>query len=146
MLETDNETETMKIYTRAKDAVAGKKIGDVYVTKRKPFHVMRKTGGSFGISVDILEKIQVLNVEYVLFVYYGKTENCMFITSLERYTDYPDDTYTDNGDRQNHVCLRNMEKIKSTRWREAVEKLNNKREQREKRETETEIERKEKKA
>ena len=105
--------------------IGGKVIGNVYVTTRKPFHVMRKTGGSFGISYDVLNKLRAFGVKYILFLYYGKRERCQFITTLERYFN-PDDVYVDGVDKQHHVRIANMEKVNGLNWRATVRKLHQK--------------------
>ena len=117
-------TMDIDITVMAKDKLGGKVIGCVYVTKRKPQHVMRKTGGSFGISEDVLKKLVACKVKYILFLYFGIRENVQFIAEINQYLN-SDNTYNDNGDKQFHVRLSEMTKLRGVfNWKETVKKLN----------------------
>lgn len=115
----------ISITINAKDKkMGGEVIGNVYVTRRKPIHVMRITGGSFGISEDVLKKLKACEVKYILFLYFGKREKSQFIAKIEQY-EKSNIIYSDNGDKQFHVRLSDMEKIKTHfNWQETLKKLN----------------------
>lgn len=113
------------VTVRAKGKMGGEVIGRVYVTRRKPIHVMRRTGGSFGISMDVLKKLEAMEVVYIVFMYFGKRERCLFVTSIEDYLN-SEIEYTDVGsDLQKHVRLRDMLKIGNVElWKYVVKVLN----------------------
>jgi len=111
------------ITVKAKGKLGGEIIGNVYVTRRRPIHVMRKTGGSFGISEDVLKKLKAFGVEYILFLYFGKKEQAQFVAKLEQYMK-SDLIYYDDGDKQYHVRLKDMIKINGVAtWRHTVKEL-----------------------
>ena len=113
------------VTVRAKGKMGGEVIGRVYVTRRKPIHVMRRTGGSFGISMDVLKKLEAMEVEYIVFMYFGKRERCLFVAGIEDYLN-SEIEYTDVGsDLQKHVRLRDMLKIGNVElWKYVVRVLN----------------------
>ena len=115
------------VIIRAKGKIGGEVIDKVYITKRKPIHVMRKTGGSFGVSMDVLKRLEELNVHYIVFLYFGKRDRCLFVATLEEYLN-SDIEYIDVGnDLQKHVRLRDMLKIENVeRWKYVVKMLNHK--------------------
>ena len=114
------------ITVKAKGKLGGEIIGNVYVTRRRPIHVMRRTGGSFGISEDVLKKLKAFGVEYILFLYFGKKEQAQFVAKLEQYMK-SDLIYYDDGDKQYHVRLRDMIKINGVAtWRHTVKELQKK--------------------
>lgn len=117
--------DEVKITVGAKGKLGGEVIGSVYVTRRKPIHIMRRTGGTFGISVDVLKKLKALEVKYIVFMYFGKRERCLFITTMDEYMN-SDIEYTDVGnDVQKHVKLRDMLKIDNVElWKYVVKVLN----------------------
>jgi len=121
--EVKSGIKNVKIWNKAKREVVGEIIGCVYVTKRKPFHVMRKTGGSFGISEDVLEKLEKEGAKYILFLYYGKYKKLRYLTTVEDYKN-SDIIYIDNGDKQYHVRLRDMKEINGVEgWKFTVKEL-----------------------
>ena len=114
------------ITVKAKGKLGGEVIGNVYVTRRKAIHVMKMFGGSFGISEDVLKKLKACGVEYILFLYFGKKEQAQFVAKLEQYME-SDLVYYDDGDKQYHVRLRDMVKIKGVAtWRHTVRELRRK--------------------
>jgi len=118
--------DEIPITVGAKGKLGGEVIGNVYVTRRKPIHVMRITGGSFGISKDVLKKLEAMEVKYIVFMYFGKRERCLFVAGIEDYLN-SDIEYTDVGhDLQKHVRLRDMLKIGNLElWKYVVKVLNN---------------------
>ena len=114
------------ITVKAKGKLGGEIIGNVYVTRRRPIHVMRRTGGSFGISEDVLKKLKAFGVEYILFLYFGRKEQAQFVAKLEQYMK-SDMIYYDDGDKQYHLRLRDMIKINGVAtWRHTVKELQKK--------------------
>ena len=111
-----------------KNKIGGVVIGKVYVSKRKTNHVMRMFGGSLGISVDILEKLDRWGVKYIMFLYFGKRERKTFITTVEHYLKNYTGKYLYKGkDLQYHVRISDMEKTFNTveGWKYKVKVLNN---------------------
>jgi hypothetical protein len=114
---------------KPKDTIGGTITGNVYVTKRKKDHVMQKFGGSFGVSYDVLHRLEWSKVKYILFLYFGPREKCQYIASVDHFINNPDATYTDTSegmeDLQHHVRLINMIKVPGVEgWRTTVGKLN----------------------
>jgi len=128
VVKTNEFDEGIGLNIDIKNKIGGTVIGRVYVSKRKPNHVMRMFGGSLGISRDILNKLKRWGVEYIMFLYFGKREKQTFITTVKHYLENPIGTYMYKGvDKQNHVRIRDMEKIYNTveGWRYKVKVLNN---------------------
>jgi len=68
--------------TRLDGFKGGEVLGCCYVTKRCPNHIMQKTGGSFGVSEAILERLQQGGIIWVLFAYKGIRERSIFVCRL----------------------------------------------------------------
>jgi len=63
-------------------STAGELLGCCYVNRRGPNHVLRKTGGSFGVSESILKWLQQSGVVWLIFEYHGIRESCLFVCRL----------------------------------------------------------------
>jgi len=76
----------------------GEVIDKTYFTVRHTQHYFVKLKG-FGLSVDVLDELGELGVEWIVFEYKGKTEDKYYRVRLNDFirfsTEYVDDTWGD---------------------------------------------------
>jgi len=105
------------ISVKYKEKNVGDIVTNVFVTHRKPIHIMRKTGGTFGISAKVLDLLSEKMVEYIVFLYHGIKGDKTYICSLTKYiSDELRIKYTDGDDLQYHIRIRDMKEYNGHNW------------------------------
>jgi hypothetical protein len=99
-------------WLKLKDVTIGFIDKDIFYTRRKPEHFMRKYGG-FGISSKILNELIRRGIQTVTFIYEGKKEHSKFTTTISKIlelniTEY--DYTFDFEDKQYFIPLGEMRK------------------------------------
>ena len=86
----------------------GNVINNIYYTTRRPEHFMNMFNG-FGISQDILERLELFKVEWIVIRFIQGMKKAKFVCPLSLYLD-SDKIYFDNDDMQKFVNVNDFNK------------------------------------
>ena len=97
----------------------GKKVGHIkgkkYYTYRGKLHVMKKWG-SFGVSLELLEKLKRLGIEEIIFIFMDENKKRLLSTSLDNMLN-SELTFTNKSnseeDVQKHIRLSTLTELSS---------------------------------